>query len=72
MGMKLISNKNTSGPIPVKRRIIKALIGGAIGAAAGFLYYYFVGCRSGTCAITSNPYFSVLYGLIAGIVIGGL
>lgn len=33
-----------------------------IGAIGGFLYYHFVGCASGTCAITSNPYMSVIMG----------
>ena len=36
-----------------------AVIGPGI---AGFLYYHFVGCASGTCAITSNPYMSVIMG----------
>jgi hypothetical protein len=44
------------------------IIGILIGAAAGFGYYYFVGCASGTCPITSNPWISSLYG--AGM--GGL
>lgn len=39
-----------------------------LGAGAGFAYYYFVGCASGTCPITSNPWISTLYG--AGM--GGL
>lgn len=32
------------------------------GALAGFLYYSFIGCASGGCAITSNPYMSMLWG----------
>jgi phage shock protein E len=36
------------------------------GAAAGYAYYYFVGCQSGSCPIQSNPYFSVLYGALLG------
>ncbi|MBF0408433.1 MAG: YtxH domain-containing protein [Candidatus Riflebacteria bacterium] len=39
----------------------------AIGAVAGYLYYYFVGCPSGACPITANPYTSTVYGLIIGI-----
>lgn len=45
----------------------KLLIGGiTIGAVAGFMYYYFVGCASGTCAITSSPVNSSLYGAMLG------
>lgn len=42
------------------------LIGLLIGALAGYLYYYFVGCASGTCAITSKPLNSALYGTMMG------
>lgn len=42
------------------------IIGIAFGAIAGFLYYYFVGCASGTCAITSSPINSSLYGAMMG------
>ena len=41
-------------------------IGIAIGAVAGYGYYYFVGCASGTCAITSKPLNSTLYGAVMG------
>ncbi len=33
-----------------------------LGLIAGFLYYKYVGCVSGTCPITANPIMSVLYG----------
>lgn len=42
------------------------LIGIIIGAAGGYLYYHFVGCNSGTCAITSQPVNSTLYGALMG------
>ena len=48
------------------RRIVLAMI---IGAALGYAYYYFIGCSSGTCAITSNPINSILYAGFAGLVI---
>jgi hypothetical protein len=35
--------------------------GALMGAMAGFLYYKFVGCVTGTCLITSNPVRSTLY-----------
>jgi phage shock protein E len=37
-----------------------------LGAISGFAYYYFVGCASGTCAITSSPINSTIYGAIMG------
>lgn len=42
------------------------ILGILVGAVLGFLYYYFIGCASGTCAITSNPFNSTLYGASFG------
>ncbi|MES2478390.1 MAG: DUF6132 family protein [Bacteroidota bacterium] len=42
------------------------LAGLIIGALAGYLYYRFVGCESGSCAITSKPLNSTLYGAMMG------
>ncbi|MBK9148488.1 MAG: hypothetical protein IPM12_11825 [Flavobacteriales bacterium] len=42
-------------------------LGAAIaGAAAGYMYYSLVGCASGSCAITSSPVNSALYGALMG------
>jgi len=41
-------------------------IGIVIGATAGYLYWYHVGCISGSCAITSSPVSSTLYGGVLG------
>lgn len=43
-----------------------------IGAIFGLLYWYYVGCASGSCAITSVWYRTMLYGLIMGWLIGDL
>jgi len=40
--------------------------GVAIGAIGGYFYYHFVGCTNGTCAITSQPVNSTLYGGLMG------
>ncbi len=40
-----------------------------LGAAGGFLYYKFVGCKTGTCPITSNPWISTLYGALIGFMV---
>ncbi len=42
------------------------IIGVVVGTIGGYLYYYFVGCTSGTCAITSRPLNSTLYGALMG------
>ncbi|MDY0098796.1 MAG: DUF6132 family protein [Bacteroidales bacterium] len=42
-----------------------------IGGAGGFIYYYFVGCKSGTCPITSNPFGSIIAGGILGFLLFG-
>lgn len=48
------------------KRFLKPLISAGIGALLGFLYYYFIGCTSGQCAITSNPYMSMIWGGLIG------
>jgi len=40
--------------------------GVAAGVVGGYLYYHYVGCLSGTCPITSNPYRMMIYGAIMG------
>lgn len=45
------------------------VVGGGI---LGFAYYKLVGCRSGACPITANPYISTLYGAVIGFVVGGM
>jgi hypothetical protein len=49
------------------RYFLKPFLAIVIGGIAGFLYYYFVGCASGTCAITSNPYKSIMMGGLLGL-----
>lgn len=48
------------------KKNLLTIIGVPIGALAGFLYWKFVGCNSGTCAITSSPINSTLYGSVMG------
>ncbi|MEE4257077.1 MAG: DUF6132 family protein [Bacteroidales bacterium] len=42
------------------------VIGAVVGALGGYLYYIEIGCNSGSCAITSNPYLSMLWGAAIG------
>lgn len=49
-----------------KKALIITGVGVVIGAIAGYLYYFYVGCSSGTCSITSKPLNSTLYGALMG------
>ncbi len=51
---------------------MRAVIGSIIGAAIGFAYYRFVGCSSGACPITSNPWGAAIYGAIMGFMIASI
>jgi len=42
------------------------ITGVILGAITGYLYWHQVGCSSGTCAITSSPINSTLYGCLLG------
>ena len=53
----------------IKNRLY--VIGALLGALAGFLYWNFVGCSSGTCMITSKPIKSTLYGATMGALLLG-
>ncbi len=50
------------------RKYLRNIIPVLLGALGGFMYYTFIGCYSGTCAITSNPLMSTLYGALFGLV----
>ncbi len=49
-----------------KKTYIVTGIGVVVGLIAGYLYYQQIGCASGTCAITSKPLNSTLYGGLMG------
>ena len=45
------------------------IVGVVIGALAGFAYWYYIGCNSGTCPIQSNWHTSTLYGGLIGYIL---
>ena len=56
-------------PFPVRKALLwaAAVLAGVLG---GYLYYRFVGCATGTCPISSNPWRSSLYGGVIGGLLG--
>ncbi|MGB4204932.1 MAG: DUF6132 family protein [Bacteroidales bacterium] len=51
------------------------LVGAIIGIVGGYFYYRFIGCNSGSCPITSNPFMSMIWGglmsyLLVDMVVG--
>jgi len=66
------SNTNADYTSPWKRlvnhRFFRLGAGIIVGALAGLLYWKFVGCQSGTCPLTSNPYKTViLFSFMGGL-----
>jgi uncharacterized membrane protein YeaQ/YmgE (transglycosylase-associated protein family) len=53
----------------MKRNTIKNIVGGVVGAIGGYLYYYYIGCQNGSCAIKSNPYAMILWGALMGYLV---
>ena len=50
--------------------IVRIVIGALIGAAIGFAMYKFVGCRTGACPLTGNPFTAMTIWGIAGALMG--
>jgi hypothetical protein len=48
---------------------LQLLAGAVIGGGLGFAWYRFVGCASGACPLTSNPWISTLYGGVVGVLL---
>ena len=53
----------------MKQISLKRVLPVVIGAILGYSYYHFIGCNSGSCAITSNPYISTVYGAFLGLIL---
>ncbi len=48
------------------------IIGAVVGAIGGFIYYYKVGCATGSCPIKSNPWLMTLWGAAMGYLLVGI
>jgi hypothetical protein len=51
--------------------LLKSVIGGVVGLVVGYAMYRFVGCKTGACPLTANPWVAMaLWGLM-GLLLGG-
>lgn len=50
---------------------MRLVLGILIGGALGYAYYRLVGCSTGACPITSNPWISTAYGAFIGALFAG-
>lgn len=70
MENKLDNNPDNKKKIPFRipaRQYLYVVAGFTIlGVAGGYAYHYFIGCNTGGCAITSNPYMSMVWGGLLG------
>jgi hypothetical protein len=39
------------------------------GAVIGYMYYFYIGCNSGHCPISSDPVISTVYGGVLGLLL---
>lgn len=54
------------------RKYLTEIAGTLVGAIGGFIYWKYVGCLSGTCAIKSNWYMMIPWGMLMGYLTGSL
>jgi hypothetical protein len=51
--------------------VMKSVAGLLVGAAVGFAMYRFVGCKTGACPLTANPWVAMaIWGLMGALVAG--
>lgn len=67
--MDSIEQQSTEKPKIWKKLSLLSLAGLVVGAIGGYIYYAQVGCVSGTCAITSNPWMSTAWGAAFGYLV---
>ncbi len=54
------------------RKYLPEIIGTLLGAAGGFIYWKYVGCLTGTCAIKSNWYLMIPWAAVLGFLAGSV
>ena len=52
-----------------ENKLLVKILATIAGAGLGFLYYKFIGCRTGSCPLTSNPWISMIWGGLIGFLL---
>ena len=52
--------------------ITYAVAGIVLGGIGGYAWYRFVGCKTGTCPLTSRWWVTTLYGMVVGFLASGI
>ena len=51
---------------PIPPELPRILLYAALGAAGGYGWHRLVGCSTGACPLTANPYVATIYGALVG------
>ena len=51
--------------------IVRLMIGAVVGGLLGYGAYRFVGCSTGTCPLTANPWIGTILGMVFGALLSG-
>lgn len=56
----------------MSKSIYFIIAGVLVGAGAGYAYWHFIGCNTGSCPITSIWYHATAYGALMGGLLGSI
>lgn len=54
------------------KKMFRIVLGALIGAAAGYLWYRFIGCRQGTCYLMRHRTLAIIYWALFGALLANL
>ncbi len=52
-----------------KQKPLHLITGIVLGGISGYALYSYIDCISGSCTITSNPIYSIIYGAFFGFIL---
>lgn len=56
----------------LNNQLLRMAIGAVVGGIIGFALYRFVGCRSGACPLTGNPWITpILWAIFGALIASG-